>query len=70
MANYYGSFVEALMYADYTSLNECGAAYDGHVNKYNRLVDDYNSLLGSYKGKASLEKKLRKACGAKCKRVK
>jgi hypothetical protein len=66
----YGQFVEALMFSEYRRVNDCTAAYNTQIDTYNGLVNTYNSLLHSYKKKSSVEKKLRKACGSNCKRIK
>lgn len=59
----YGPFVEALMYSGYKEAVDCNGAY-------NTLVSNFNSLLSDYKAGNAREKKLRKACGSKCKRIK
>lgn len=84
MAAFYGSFVEAVMYAGHQDISACSndynsilaeknslrASYDTLSGQYNGTVAAYNTANASLKSAASREKKLRKACGSKCKRIK
>ena len=81
---YYGAAVEAiinqvdenetliLVARDlYNQLDaQCKASNAQHVNDFNQLVADYNGLVGAVKKRDSLIKKLRKACGNSCKKIK
>lgn len=54
--------------------NACESAGTAQINQYNELVGKYNGLLdtsaNATKKSASLVKKLRKACGNACKKIK
>jgi hypothetical protein len=60
---FYGSFVEGVIFANYEEILRCSNGYDA-------LAIDFHSLFSVYKTQAAREKKLRKACGLKCRKVK
>lgn len=60
-----------------TNLSSCDSAYsDSQANLascnggYNSLVATHNTLVANYNSQLKLIKKLRKACGTKCKKIK
>jgi hypothetical protein len=61
--DFYGSVVEAMLKANYDELIRCANSYDASVEEYNFLANEYNKRL-------ALEKKLRRACGLRCRRLK
>lgn len=60
-----------------SSLDSCQSDFysivgsrDQYYANYNTCVGKYNSLVGGYNKNLALIKKLRAACGSKCKRIK
>lgn len=53
-----------------TSLNSCNSAYNAMTANRDAWYNSYNSTAASLSKANSLVKKLRKACGSKCKKIK
>ncbi len=77
MSVFYGPAVEAILYADYQDLNACMGAHNSLLADHQALTGNYNAATANLnaatadnKARITLEKKLRKACGSKCKRIK
>lgn len=64
--NAYGAFAEAVINAAY----ETGIGWQQCDSAYNNATGAYNQLAATYNSKLTLEKKLRRACGSKCKKIK
>lgn len=73
LAQRYGWAMALVMSASFETgqqLDLCLNDYNGLVDQFNVNVNDYNYLLGKYKKQVTLVKKLRKACGVPCKKIK
>ena len=57
-------------YAEKEGRASCLTGYDTLLSQYNSLVNKYNALVKPYNKNLALIKKLRAACGTKCKRIK
>ncbi len=56
--------------SEFNARNSCANNYNSLLASNNSLVTDYNNLVTPYNKNLALIKKLRKACGAKCKKIK